>query len=47
VIRVQSYVYCGSETSPPKNAIYSSIYLFIYLLIYQAQREHKTNIVEI
>jgi len=25
VVRVRSYVYCSSETSPPKNAIYSSI----------------------
>jgi len=25
VARVRSYVYCSSEISPPKNAIYSSI----------------------
>jgi len=25
VVRVQSYVYCSSKISPPKNAFYSSI----------------------
>jgi len=35
VVRVLSYIYCSSETLPPKNTTYSSICWFI---------EHKENI---
>jgi len=41
VVRVRSYVYCSSETSPPKMQ-------FIDLFVnFRAQREHQTNVAEI